>query len=145
MKLIYTPVGGEEREFSFKPEEMLSIDAEAIEDVGGETWGNFREFCEALTEWKLKAKRAALWIMLRREKPRLRFVELVVGINEIVLQWDDDEIARFQERADESDDSDEKAALLALLDDLGKARSSTTSEEPSADADTISPTPDSEA
>jgi hypothetical protein len=143
--LIYTPEGGERREFSFKPLELMSVDIEAIEDVGGETWGNFGQFCEALGNWKMRAKRAALWVNLRHEQPRLRFPELVVRADELVLEWDDDEIAKFQAAAAESEDSDEKVELLALLADLGKASSSTTSEERSDAVGSTSPDSGSEA
>jgi hypothetical protein len=44
----------------------------------------------------LKARRAALWILLRRTDPKLRFTDLVVRVQELSVTYDDQELARIK-------------------------------------------------
>src|SRR5690348_4643897 len=130
MKVVYAPEGEERREWLFKPLQLLSFEVEAIEDVGGESWENFAEFCQRLAESKAKPARAALWIMLRREKPQLRFPELVVKYGELWIELDDEEIEAAREFAKSEDASEEdRAEILRILGDgeAGKDEGSTDS------------------
>jgi hypothetical protein len=116
--LIYMPQDGERQEFPFKPNRLLSVEAEAIEDVGGESWSSHAEWWSKLGAGNFKARRALLWVMLRRANPRLRFAEVVIYVDELLLDYDEDERARIRERIESSDmDANEKAANLRLLDD----------------------------
>jgi hypothetical protein len=118
MKIIYTPRDGERQEFTFQPDDLSQRDAEAIEDVGGDTWDNFEDFGAKFMRDNRKAYRAALWVLMRRDNPKLRFSDLEdVKVSEIQAGFDDDEQARIREslEADETISDDERAnALMAL-------------------------------
>lgn len=90
-KLIYVPEDGERQEFDFDPTGLMSVDAEAIEEAGGNQWETYGEFIDKLQRGSQRAWRAALWIMLRQQNPTLQFVHLVVKVNEIIWIEDDDE------------------------------------------------------
>lgn len=102
MLVIYTPEGGERQQFEYHPTELLSFDAEAVEDVGGPTWDTYEGFVGRLTDGNFKARRALLWIMLRRSNPTLRFFDLVVRVDEIKLASDARDLREFLERGDPS-------------------------------------------
>lgn len=117
MLLKYTPQGEKEQTFEFRPGRLLSVEAEAIEDVGGNTWASFEEFRQKFLAGNFKARRAALWIMLKRENPRLRFPEVAVYVDELDIDFEAAELARLRERV-ETDDSlsdDERSEALRLL------------------------------
>jgi hypothetical protein len=90
-KLIYEPEDGDRQEWDFDPVRLMSFDAEAIEEVGGTQWATYGEFIDKLQRGSAKAWRAALWIQLRRADPTLKFVNLVVKVNELIFIDDDDE------------------------------------------------------
>lgn len=143
MKIIYIPEGEKQQDYVFKPLRTPSADAEAIERVGGEDWSNYREFCTQLEQGRLKAARAALWTVLKREQnPRLQFAELVVFPTEIVVAYDEDEITEARARAKSGEIPEDLAAeiLSVLGDDEGKDEPSESSEPPT---DSDSPEPDS--
>lgn len=89
-KLIYAPEDGEQREWEFDPTKLMSVEAEAIEEVGGTQWDTYGAFLDKLNRGGAKAWRAALWIMLRRENPTLQFSHLVIRANEMIF-IDDEE------------------------------------------------------
>jgi hypothetical protein len=145
--VIYQPVDGDRQQFEFRATELLSFDAEAIEDVGGPTWGTYEDFVDKLTDGNLKARRALLWIMLRRTNPRLRFADLVVRVDEVKLASDAQDLRVFLESGGASPEQRQQAEreLAELLGEdiepepMGK-------DEPAESAtDSPSPEPDLEA
>jgi hypothetical protein len=148
MKLTYTPVPREatgpaklgglpndlgERVFSFKPNKLLSVEAEAIEDA---TDWTFEEFGRKFMSGSMKAKRAALWILLRREFAGLKFRDLSFTPEEVAVDFDDEETAALRQAlADDPDlDDEERAEILAVLgepdDDEDAAPKGATTTEP---------------
>lgn len=79
------------REWEFTPRRLLTPEAEAIENVGGSVWDNFDEFARLFNAGNRRALRAALWIMLRREDPKIEFDSLNVGAYDIKVSFGDDE------------------------------------------------------
>lgn len=65
MRIIWTPPGGEARDFLFRPEDLTPDLYEPIEAVG--PWASFGEFVTAVRAGKLRAWRVALWTCLRRD------------------------------------------------------------------------------
>lgn len=118
MRLIYTPEDGEKREFTFRPRQLMSPEAEALEDVGGDAWDSFDEFGMKFLKGNRRAYRAALWLMLKREEPTLRFRDLVVRVDEIEVEFEDDESAQLREAiaAEPNIDDDQRDALLEVMD-----------------------------
>jgi hypothetical protein len=118
VRLIYTPEDGEKREFSFRPPKLMSPEVEALEDVGGDAWDSFDEFAVKFLKGNRRAYRAALWLMLKREEPALKFRDLVVRVDEVSVEFDDDEAQKVRQAiVDEPElDADERESLLAVMD-----------------------------
>ena len=131
MIIVYTPATQEhdgpaklgalphdlgERRFTFKPNKLMSVEAEAIEDA---TDWTFTEFGEKFLKGSMKAKRAALWVLLKREFPALKFRDLSFSPEEIEVDFDEDEAAAIREAlADDPDvDEEQRAAVLAIIGD----------------------------
>lgn len=109
MLLVYTPEGEERQEFVFRPLEMNNMDAEDIEDVGGNIWDNFDEFTDAFHQGKTRALRAALWISLRTTSPNLEFDHVGFKRNEINVLLQSDERDRIRQSLHEGILTDEQA------------------------------------
>lgn len=118
MLLKYTPEGEKEQTFTIRPGRLLSVEAEALEDVGGTAWSSIEEWRLKFQQGNFKARRAALWIMLRREQPRLRFPEVAVYVDELDIDFEPEELDRIRERVESNDNmSDEdRAEALRLLE-----------------------------
>ena len=101
MKLNYTPEGLPAQTFDFSPENMLSTEAEAIEEVGGTTWGSYLEFGAKLSTGNVRAMRALLWVLLCRTNPTLDFDSVVFRLDEFTIEDDDDEPEGKDEAGDD--------------------------------------------
>lgn len=135
MILIYTPADGPKREFPFNPGKLLSPEAEAIEDVGGRTWESFPEFGAKFMKNNTKALRAALWIMLKRENPKLKFTDVTVAVEELDYTFDEDELKRLRDAIETEDiDEEQREELLSKMDDVIEGEV-LKEPEPSADSD----------
>lgn len=102
MRLVYEPEGGEAEEFSFKPEQILNLESEAVEEAGGTVWRDWDGFMERLQYGNTRAMRALLWMFLRRKNPKLSFASLVFKMSEARLSYDDEELAAMEAAADEA-------------------------------------------
>jgi hypothetical protein len=100
MLLHYAPHDGEPKTFTFRPGELMSFEAEAIEEVGGDQWRSFAEFGDLFNLQNRRAWRAALWVMLRREDPKLAFNTLVFRLDEVTMEYEDEEIERIRQDVD---------------------------------------------
>lgn len=121
MKIIFSPKDGDRREFVFRAGELMSDEAELLEECGGNSWATYEEFGRRFVAGSVRAMRAALWIMLRREQPRLRLADVTFRVDEMDLDYEDDEIVRlrdFYENDDELSD-EQRAELLAAIDNGG--------------------------
>lgn len=115
MKISYTPEGGERREWTYKPNKMLSIDAEAIERVTGWT---FQEFGEKFMAGSALAQHALLWILLRKDNRGLKFSEVRFAMDEFDMDFDAEERAAMREVLENDGaelDDDERAQLEKYL------------------------------
>jgi hypothetical protein len=114
--LIYSPHGAEPRTWSFRPLAMSSLEAEAVEDVTGWTFPLFQtQFYAGRT----RARRAALWVLLRREQPDLRFDAVEFGMNELGSRWEggsEEAELRGQVQDDPDLTEEQRAQLLAQLE-----------------------------
>jgi hypothetical protein len=88
MRVIYTPEGGDEQVFDFQVPQLMSFEAEWLEEAGGDQWDTIAEWAEKFDRGSMRAIRAALWIMLRRNDPKLRFSDLVVRLSELKVEED---------------------------------------------------------
>lgn len=75
MRLIYRPTEGDPQEFAFDPFEVTAEEAEELEKpaISGGAWSSFDSWVQAYHENRHRARRAAVWLILRREDKHLAF------------------------------------------------------------------------
>lgn len=112
----FRPTPGEPLSFTWAPNKIMSAEAEAIEDA---TDWTFEEFGAKFLKGSMKAKRAALWILLKREHPTMRFRDLSFAPTEVVVDFDDEEVAALRKAVEDTPDLDaeQRAEILAALGD----------------------------
>ena len=133
MRLVYTPDDGEKREFEFKPNRFLSVEAEAIEAVGGDMWDSFERYSQLLLRGNVKALRATFWILRKRTgEPTLKFSDINVYVDELMLDFDDEEIERIRLAMLESEelDPEQKAYLEQQIEESRRGKDQPGSEPP---------------
>lgn len=111
---MYGPGDGEKREWIWKPRDAPSFEAEALEDASG--W-DFPEFLQRFIAGSTRARRALLWVLLRREHPGLRFEQVSFTMGELADEYDDDEIAAARAALAEQESNPDDA-----LDDAARQR-----------------------
>lgn len=122
MYITYRPVGdGEPQEFVFLPGKTPTFDSEAIERVTEWTWD---EFMTNLQKGSLKARRALLWILLRRQHRGIQFKDVSFTPDEVNVEYDVFELTQLRRDIEDSPRSDEeKEPFLAYVDrEIEKAR-----------------------
>ena len=115
MIVTYTPDEGEPRVWPFKPDRLLTTEAEAVERVTGQT---YREFGEALFAGSVTAYRALVWVLRKRNGvPDLRFKDVVFPIGALSIDLDDGEKVDTRKAIEASADmsEDDKAEALSAL------------------------------
>ena len=117
MLLTYKPEGAEERSWAYAPDKLLSSEAEAIEKVTGLTYS---EFGAALIKGSASARRALLWVFLKREDAPLRHSQVDVPVGCISVDFEPAELVAIRDAlADNRELSDEERdAALSALDEL---------------------------
>lgn len=117
MLLIYRPEGAKERRWTFAPDKLLSSEAEAIEKVTGFT---YEEFGQRLIKGSAAARRALLWVYLKREEPTLRHSQIDVPVGAIGVDYEPHELQAIRDALADSRDMspDERDAALAALDEM---------------------------
>lgn len=114
MRITYAPGDGEKREWIWKPRDVPSFEAEALEEVTG--WP-FPEFLQRFIAGSTRARRALLWSLLHREHPRLRFEQVSFVMGELADEYDDDEVAAARAALAEQESNPDDA-----LDDAARQR-----------------------
>lgn len=117
MLLHYTPDDGEKKTFEFKHDQMLSVEADAVERVTGLTWD---EVGQKFLMGSSLVQRAVLWIFLKRENPSLRFKDLDgLRTGQVEREFDMDELQALRDNLDRKGDmldDDERQAIENVLD-----------------------------
>jgi len=118
MIVKYAPSGGETSEWTYKAEELPSVDAEDLEDAMGIT---FDEYQVKLMTGGAKARRALLWIMLRRDNKTLKFADVSFKMGELTVDFDGEELGRIKDaiQKDKTLSDDVKAQALAAIEEQG--------------------------
>jgi hypothetical protein len=112
--LIYRPEGADERRWTFTPDKLMSSEAEAIEKVTGQT---YEEFGQALIKGSMSARRALLWVFLKREDAPLRHSQVDVPVGSVSVDYEPHELQAIRDGLVENrtlPDEDRQAALDAL-------------------------------
>lgn len=126
MKIIYRPDDSDQQEFIFRPGELTNAEAEMIEDVGGGAWDTWEEFSRKFMLGGVRALRAGLWVCLRKQNPRLRFVDVSFRIDQVECDLEDDEAQRLRDSIDTNEDltGEEREQVLEILDQGGITQAS---------------------
>lgn len=111
MLLKYTPEGTDGQSWAFSPDKLLSSEAEAIERV---TKMTYAEFGVAIIKGSATARRALLWVLLKRDEPTLKHASLDVPVGAIVLEYEPHELVQMRAEAENSDELTEAERRLAL-------------------------------
>jgi hypothetical protein len=112
--LIYRPEGADERRWTFTPDKLMSSEAEAIEKVTGQT---YEEFGQSLIKGSMSARRALLWVFLKREDAPLRHSQVDVPVGSVGIDYEAHELQAIRDGLDEDrtlSDEDRQAAMDAL-------------------------------
>lgn len=117
MQFTFRPEGAEPRTWSFRPERLMSAEAEAIERQTGWT---YQEFGERLIKGSVMARRALLWVLLKREDPPLRYSQVDHPAGSMSLDYERAELEAI--RAQLAKDTDlpdgQQDEALRALDDM---------------------------
>jgi hypothetical protein len=118
MIIKYYPDNAEEKVFDFYPGALENPDTEAIESVGGETWSTYEEFGSLFFRGSQKAYRAALWIMLRKTEPRLKFTDIRFRAEQVAVDYSEKEQSMIRDAllANPMLDQEERQRLEEILD-----------------------------
>lgn len=92
MIIRWTPEPGDPvQEFSFKPEALLSPEAEPIEAAGAGLWDTYDGWRHLFRNGHKRAERVALWTCLRRTDPALQLSDVVVRMDSMTVVYDIDD------------------------------------------------------
>ena len=121
MKFVYKPEGADPKVWDFKPNKLMNVESEKIEDLTGWT---YQEFGEKFMMGSTKAYHALLYVFLKRETPTLKYDQVQFAMDEIEVEFGDEEkialvdAMREAEAAGQLDD-DELAQLRVMEAEVG--------------------------
>lgn len=118
MQLTYQPDGQDPQTWSFRPRKLRSAEAEAIEGATGLT---LDEFYIALLKGSMKAQRAAVWTLLKRDAADLKFAQVDLCADEVTLKLEPDEAQQFREALEDSGVDDDLREQVGRLIDQATA------------------------
>lgn len=106
-KIVYRPEGAEPRTWELSPGKMLSPEAMEIEELTGWT---FEQWWNNLVRGSMKATRAALWTLMKRDDPTL-------DPDHVVFSYEDFDILPDAEPGDGDAAEDPKADTATPTDE----------------------------
>jgi hypothetical protein len=124
--LVYQPDGSDEpTRWPYNPRKLMSAEREAIERRTGMT---FAEFTAAVLKGSSVARRALLWVMLKRDHPTLKYDTVDFAWDELKLEYSKQEYDQLIENAGDAPQlsGDERTAVLEGL----RAEQATALEDP---------------
>ncbi|MFD8882391.1 hypothetical protein ACFV0H_07685 [Streptomyces erythrochromogenes] len=115
MYLVYTPEGSEEpKRWRYDPKKLMSAEREMLERVTGR---DFSEFTQAVMKGNSTCRRALLFMYLKRDHPgKIRYEDVDFAWDELQLEYSRAELVLIREQAAENAPADQRAAMLAGLD-----------------------------
>ncbi len=99
----YRPEGVDPREWDFTPLKMTNGEAEQIESLTDLT---FVEWQNKLLRGSAACTRAYLFVLLKREKPKLTIDQVAFTMGEVEFEWVADEDDEDAEADDPKDDAE---------------------------------------
>lgn len=93
MIITYTPAGQPPQTWTYRHMEVAASVAETVEDTTGMTWS---EIEWQVIQGRARARRAILWLLLRREHPALKWEDCPdFAMGELDVQLEDDDLERY--------------------------------------------------
>lgn len=122
MIITYTPDEGPPEEYEFNPGKLMDPETEAIERVGDYAWDSYEMFGAMFFKGNARARRAALWISMKRKNPRLKFEDVHFRANQVDVDYSPAERKLILEAMlhDPDIDPEQKTAIMS---DLGEETS----------------------
>jgi len=116
MYLIYNPEGSEEpKRWKYNPRKgIMSPEREWIER---RTERNWSEFTTDVVAGSSLCRRALLYVFLKREHPTVKWDDVDFEWDELTLEYSKGELIQIRETAAEAAPADQRAAILAKLDE----------------------------
>jgi hypothetical protein len=116
MIVTYRPDGpdGRVRRWDLKDVRLLMSEAQAIERVTDRDWSELRTQQTLIVRDSPSAKRALVWVLMKREVPDLRHRAFDPAEDSITVRLDAEEAAAMREEIDRAYGDDEEAAAQAL-------------------------------
>jgi hypothetical protein len=114
---------------NFKPDRMMSPEAEVIEKITGMS---FTEWGQALLNGRVLAGRALVFVLKKREDPTIRFRDVAFPVGDLKVDLDEDEkkLVREALATADLDDEEREQALAALGPEPAADDTDDTDEEP---------------
>jgi|SRR5215218_5158419 len=86
IRLTYAPENDAPQSWDWDLEDADNLEAEAIELVGGEAWDSYGYWFVLMGRGNMRAIRALLWVLLRRNHPDLDFNQVRFRTTEIAVE-----------------------------------------------------------
>ncbi|MFD9319284.1 hypothetical protein ACFWDQ_16570 [Streptomyces sp. NPDC060053] len=115
MYLVYKPEGSEEpQRWRYNPRKLMSAERENIERLTGSTWS---DFTKKVVEGSSLCRRALLYTFLKRSNPPLKFDDVDFAWDELELGYSKGELEQLREAAADGAPADQRAMILARIDE----------------------------
>jgi hypothetical protein len=113
----YAPEGVEPRQWTFAPDRLMASEAEAIEKV---THLTYEQFGVALIKGSVSARRALLWVLLKREEPTLRNASVDPAVGSMSLEYEPHELRDMRSALEDNRDlsDQDRAAAMVAIDEM---------------------------
>ncbi|MEV0183807.1 hypothetical protein AB0I54_31665 [Streptomyces sp. NPDC050625] len=132
MIIVYAPEDGQTHRWDLKTARILATEAEAVERVTDLDWATARS---KVVKGSMLALRAIAWVLLKRSQPALRYTQFDPAAGELGFEYDADEraVIRANIETDEDLTEEERAGILAELDEADAALDAAETAEHTAD------------
>ncbi|MFC6017213.1 hypothetical protein ACFP2T_13475 [Plantactinospora solaniradicis] len=121
MQVTYKPEDGGVQSWEFLPGRVRSMEAALVEKTYGKPW---EQFCAEVQSGSMKARRALLWHLMRRDHPTTRMEDVPdFYADEVVIEHSLTELLDVRDTLSKADLPEaERTQALAMLDvDIAKA------------------------
>jgi len=113
--LVYSPEGQDEpKRWTYNPRKIMSAERENIERLTGRNWS---EFTKDVVQGSSLCRRVLLFTYLKREHPTVKFDDVDFAWDELKLEYTKGELIQIRETVAESASGQERASILAKMDE----------------------------
>ncbi|WP_075662199.1 hypothetical protein [Streptomyces acidiscabies] len=115
MFLVYKPEGqAEPSRWKYDPRKIMSVEREWVERRCERNWS---EFTKDVLQGNSLCRRALLFVFLKREHPTVKWDDVDFAWDELELEYSKGELIQIRASVSESATGEERASVLAKLDE----------------------------